>query len=306
MNSFSRRQFLKAGAGGIAASTILGPARGLLNARVLGLPAGIQLYTVKDELAKDFDGALKKVAAIGYKEAEAAGFYKKSAASFRKSIEDAGLTLPAAHYSLQELLQGLDAKLAFAHELGLKYIVCSFPFVANPGRFHADKYYEEIRAGITMDDWKWNAEQFNKVGEKAKWAGMQFGYHNHNLEFRKEKGVTVFDELLRLTDTNLVKMEMDIGWVASTGKDPAAYLEKYPKRFELLHVKDILPGPHSTEGEGTGSTELGRGTIDWKKVFAAAKRASVKHYFVEQEDPFLDMPVMEAIKVDYEFISKQM
>jgi len=306
MSFFSRREFLKAGAGGIAASTVFGPACGLLNARVLGLPAGIQLYTVKDELAKDFDGTLKRVAAIGYKEVEAAGYYKKSASSFRKSIEDAGLTLPAAHYSLQELLGGLDAKLAFAHELGLKYIVCSFPFVANPERFHAGKYYQEISAGITMDDWKWNAEQFNKGGEKAKAAGMQFGYHNHNLEFRKEKGVTVFDELLRLTDTNLVKMEMDIGWVASTGKDPAAYLEKYPKRFELLHVKDILPGPHSTEGEGTGSTELGRGTIDWKKVFAAAKRASVKHYFVEQEDPFLDMPVMEAIKVDYEFISKQM
>jgi len=306
MSSFSRREFLKAGARGIAATTVLGPASGLLDARVLGLPAGIQLYTVKDELSKDFDGTLRKVAAIGYKEVEAAGFYDKSAASFRRSIEDAGLTLPAGHYSLQELLQGLDAKLAFAHELGLKYILCSFPFVANPGRFHAEKFYEEIRAGITMDDWKWNAEQFNKVGEKAKAAGLKFGYHNHNLEFRKEKGVTAFDELLRLTDPNLVRMEMDIGWVAATGNDPAAYLEKYPDRFELLHVKDIRPGKPSTEGEGTGSTELGRGTINWKKVFAAAKRASVKHYFVEQEDPFLDMPVMEAIKVDYEFVSREM
>src|SRR5215475_6937215 len=306
MSSFSRREFLKAGTGGIVAGTIWGAACASAGARVLGLPAGIQLYTVKDELAKDFDGTLKRVAAIGYKEVEGAGFYKKSAASFRKSIEDAGLTLPAAHYSLQELLGGLDAKLAFAHELGLKYIVCSFPFVANPGRFHAEKFYEEISAGITMDDWKWNAEQFNKVGEKAKAAGMKFGYHNHNLEFRKEKGVTAFDELLRLTDPKLVTIEMDIGWVASTGNDPAAYLEKYPNRFELLHVKDIRAGKPSLEGEGTGSTELGRGTVDWKKVFAAAKRASVKHYFVEQEDPFVDMPVMEAVKVDYEFVSREM
>jgi sugar phosphate isomerase/epimerase len=308
MNPFSglsRREFLRASAGGFAAATIFGAGFAPLSANVLGLPAGLQLYTVKDELAKDFDGTLQKVAAIGYKEVEAAGFYNKTAAEFRKSIESAGLTLPAAHYSLEELLQGLDAKLAFAHELGLKYIVCSFPFVANPGRFHADKYYEEIRAGITLDDWKWNADQFNKVGEKAKKAGMQFAYHNHNLEFRKEKGLIAFDELLRQTDAKLVKMEMDIGWVASTGNDPAAYLEKYPNRFELLHVKDIRPGTPSTEGEGTGSTELGRGTIDWKKVFAAAKRASVKHYFIEQEDPFLNMPVMEAIKVDYEFVSKQ-
>src|SRR5262249_46527337 len=109
MSSFSRREFLKTGARGIAATTVFVPASGLLNARVLGLPAGIQLYTVKNELAKDFDGTLKKVAAIGYREVEAAGFYRKSAASFRKSIEDGGLALPAAHYSLQELLEGLDA-----------------------------------------------------------------------------------------------------------------------------------------------------------------------------------------------------
>ncbi len=302
MHPFSRREFLQAGST-FAAATLFGA--GVSSAGALGLPAGIQLYTVKDELSKDFDGTLRKVAAIGYKEVEAAGYYDKSAAEFRMAIESAGLTLPAAHYSLQELLQGLDAKIAFAHELGLKYMVCSFPFVANPGRFHADKYYEEIRAGITLDDWKWNAEQFNKVGEKVKKAGMQLGYHNHNLEFRKEKGIIAFDELLRLTDSKLVKMEMDIGWVASAGYDPAVYLEKYPNRFELLHVKDIRPGQPSTEGEGTGSTELGHGTINWKKVFAAAKRASIKHYFIEQEDPFLNMPVMEAIKVDYEFVSKE-
>jgi len=308
MNPFSelsRREFLRASAGSFAAATIFGAGFAPLSANALGLPAGLQLFTVQDELAKDFDGTLRKVAAIGYKEVEAAGFYDKTAAEFRKSIENAGLILPSGHYSLQELLQGLDAKLAFAHELGLKYVVCSFPFVANPARFHADKYYEEIRAGITLDDWKWNADQFNKVAEKVKKAGMQFAYHNHNLEFRKEKGLTAFDELLRMTDAKLVKMEMDIGWVASTGNDPAAYLEKYPNRFELLHVKDIRPGTPSTEREGEGSTELGRGTIDWKKVFAAAKRASIKHYFVEQEDPFLNMPVMEAIKVDYEFVSKQ-
>jgi len=303
MHAFSRREFLKAGAGGLATAVVFGA--GLTSAGVLGLAPGLQLYTVMDELSKDFDGTLRKVAAIGYKEVEAAGYYDKSAAEFRKSIEGAGLSLPAGHHSLQELLQGLDAKIAFAHELGLKYIVCSFPFVANPGRFHADKYYEEIRAGITLDDWKWNADQFNKVGEKVKKAGMQFAYHNHNLEFRKEKGIIAFDELLRLTDSKLVKMEMDIGWVASAGNDPAVYLEKYPNRFELLHVKDIRPGQPSTEGEGTGSTELGRGTINWKKVFAAVKRASIKHYFVEQEGPFLNMPVMEAIKVDYEFVSKE-
>jgi sugar phosphate isomerase/epimerase len=299
MSNFSRREFLKAGATGAAAA--LSPT--WLSARPFDKPVGIQLYTVKDELAKDFNGTLKKVAAIGYKEVEAAGFYNKSAAEFRKSIEGAGLTVPSAHYSLQDLLDGFDAKLAFARELGLSYIICSFPFVANPGRFHAEKYYEEISQGITLDDWKWNFDQFNRLGEQTKKAGMKFGYHNHNIEFRTLNGVLVYDELLRLTDPALVKMEMDCGWVASTGHDPAAYLEKYPQHYELLHVKDIKPGPATTEGEGTGSTELGHGTINWKKVFAAAKKASIKHYFVEQEAPFTDLPVMEAIKVDYDYIS---
>ena len=301
---FSRRNFLRAGASGIAAATFSAKWIRSLSANPLGLPVGLQLYTIKDELAKDFDGTLRKVAAIGYKEVEAAGYYKKSATEFRKSIEGAGLKLPTAHYSLQDLLDGFDAKLAFAHDLGLQYIICSFPFVANPGRFHAEKYYEEISAGITLDDWKWNFDQFNRLGEQLKKVGMRFGYHNHHLEFRKLNGVLVYDELLRLTDSNLVKMEMDCGWVASAGFDPAAYLEKYPQRYELLHVKDIKPGPPTTEGEGSGSTELGRGAIDWKKVFAAAKKASIKHYFVEQEDPFVNMPVMEAIKVDYDYISK--
>jgi sugar phosphate isomerase/epimerase len=301
MSDFSRRKFLKTGVAGAVAAAL---SPGWLSAQPFGLPAGIQLYTVKDELAKDFDGTLKKVAAIGYKEVEAAGFYNKSAAQFRKSIESAGLTVPSAHYSLQDLLEGFDAKLAFAHELGLQYIVCSFPFVANPGRFHAEKYYEEISQGITLDDWKWNFEQFNRLGEQTKKAGIKLGYHNHNIEFRTLNGVLVYDELLRLTDPGVVKMEMDCGWVAGTGHDPVAYLEKYPRRYELLHVKDIKPGPPTTEGEGTGSTELGHGTIDWKKVFAAAKKASVKHYFVEQEEPFTDHPVMEAIKIDYDFISK--
>jgi len=301
MCDFRRRDFLKSGMA-VAATAALSPS--LLSARPFGQPVGIQLYTVKDELTKNFDGTLKKVAAIGYKEVEAAGFYNKSASEFRKAVEGAGMTIPSAHYSLQELLEGFDAKLAFAHELGLKYIICSFPFVANPGRFHAEKYYEEISRGITLDDWKWNFDQFNRLGEKSKKAGFQFGYHNHNLEFRTLNGVLVYDEMLRSTDPALVKMEMDIGWVAGAGHDPVVYLEKFPQRYELLHVKDIKPGPPTTEGEGNGSTELGSGTIDWKKVMAAVKKASVKHYFVEQEDPFADHPVMDAIKIDYEFLSK--
>src|SRR5271154_3601661 len=137
MSFYSRRKFLQAGAGGIAAATLLSEGAQWLSANPLNLPVGIQLYTVKDELAKDFDGTLRAVAAIGYEEVEAAGFYNKRAAEFRRSLDSAGLKIPSAHYSLQDLLAGFDAILAFAHELGLQYVVCSFPFVANPARFHA-------------------------------------------------------------------------------------------------------------------------------------------------------------------------
>src|SRR5215475_7286544 len=301
MTDFSRRDFLKAGA---TAATVAAFSPSLLSARPNGHPVGIQLFTVKDELAKDFDGTLKKVGAIGYKEVEAAGFYNKSAKEFRKSVEAAGMTVPSAHYSLQELMDGFEKKVDYAHEIGLKYIICSFPFVQNPARFKAEKYYEEISHGITLDDWKWNFDQFNKYAEKTNKAGLKFGYHNHNIEFRKLDGVLVYDEMLKRTDANLVKMEMDVAWVAIAGYDPVAYLEKFPNRYELLHVKDIKPSPPTTEGEGNGSTELGHGTIDLKKVLTAAKKAEVKHYFVEQEDPFTDHPVMDAIKIDYEFLSK--
>jgi len=268
------------------------------------LPLGLQLFTVQGELEKDFNGTLEKVAAIGFKQVEAAGFYEKSAAEFRKSVESAGLTLPSSHYSLQELLHNTQEKLAFSHELGVRYIVCSFPFVPDPGRFHADKYYQELRTGMTFDDWKWNFDQLNRLGEKIKRAGFQLAYHNHNHEFREYSGVLVYDELLRLTDPALVKMEMDVGWIATAGRDPVTLLEKYAQRVELLHVKDVKAGPPDLAGDGTPSTELGRGTIDWPRLFAAARRSAVKHYFVEQEEPFVEMPVYDAIRADFEFASR--
>ena len=304
MKRMSRRDFVRGSTAGLSTLCVSVSTSRFSALFPAGTPLGLQLFTVQAELDKDFDGTLRKVSTIGYKEVEAAGFYGKTAKNFREAIESAGLTLPSCHYSMQELLENTEKKLAFAYELGVRYIVCSFPFVANPGRFHADKYYQELRIGMTPDDWKWNFERLNYFGEKVKRAGFQLAYHNHNHEFREMGGGLVYDELLRATDPTLVKMEMDVGWVACAGHDPVAYLEKYANRVELLHVKDIKAGPPDLSGDGTPSTELGRGTIDWKRLFDAAKRSAVKHYFVEQEEPFVEMPVFDAIKADFEFASK--
>lgn len=303
MAQISRRDFARTIAMGVSAASVSACAVRFGTPLPLGKPLGLQLFTVQSELGKDFDGTFRKIASIGYKEVEAAGFYEKSGAAFRKAIESAGLTLPSCAYSMEELLQGTEEKLAFCHALGVRYVVCSFPFVPNPGRFHAAKYYQELRIGMTLDDWKWSFDQLNHIGEKLRRAGFQLAYHNHNHEFREFAGVPVYDELLRLTDPGLVKMEMDVGWVACAGHDPVAYLEKYAQRVELLHVKDIKPGPPDLSGEGTPSTELGRGIIDWQRLFAAAKRSAVQHYFVEQEEPF-QMGAFEAIRADFEFASK--
>jgi sugar phosphate isomerase/epimerase len=306
-NPCSRRTFLRTTLAGAAALTALAdwPANGKANP--LGLPIGLQLYTVRDQLQKDFDGTLKQVAAAGYQEVEMAGFYNRTAAEVRKSLEAAGLSCPSAHYPLAELMSGLDDKISYAKDLGLQYMICAFPWVADPSRFKTASNNMMARAlalanGLTLDDWKWNAEQFNRIGEQTKKAGIQFGYHNHDLEFKKFDGVMGYDEILNKTDPKLVTLELDCGWMAVAGHDPAAYLRKYPTRYSMLHVKDELNlSKPTTSLLGASATELGRGKIDYKPIFEAAKGAHITHYFVEQE-AFPDAPVFEAIKIDCDYL----
>jgi sugar phosphate isomerase/epimerase len=186
-------------------------------------------------------------------------------------------------------------------------MICAFPWVADPSRFKSDSKnpMAQILAftnGLTLDDWKWNAEQFNKIGEQTQKAGIQFGYHNHDLEFRKFNGVMAYDEILRETEPKLVTLELDCGWMSVAGHDPAEYLRKYPTRYSMLHVKDErdLSKP-TTSLTGASPTELGRGKIDYKRIFEAAKGGHITHYFVEQES-FPDAPPFEAIKIDADYL----
>lgn len=295
MGAVSRRTFLKTAT---AAAAML-EAR-FAWANPLGLPLGLQLYSVREFLPKDYEGTLKQLAAMGYQEVEAAGFFKHSAAEVKQAMDAAGLHCVSAHYGMSDLQPHLDDIIAFAKGVGLETIVCSSPMMRNRERAKGLSWNAMMDA-VPLDDWKWNAEQFNTIGEKVQQAGMKFGYHNHFVEFhRKEGGVRPYDVILQTTDPKLVTMEMDVGWVVIGGASPEEYLTRYPTRFSMLHVKQFkLQG--WKPGEEPVSTEMTQGSLDYKRIFAAAKKASIRHIFVEQE-AFPDMPPMQALKVDADWL----
>jgi sugar phosphate isomerase/epimerase len=274
-------------AGAVAAVACAGAPR--LQAKELHMPRGVQLYCVRESLAKDFEGSLAKLASAGYQVVEAAhDYYNHTAAQFRAGVENAGMRCVSTHHSLGPLLDKGDELIEYCHKLGLKYIVC-------PGLRRRDP---AAKGPLTLDDWRWAAGELNKVGEKVKAAGMIFGYHNHTTEFESEDGVFFFDELLRLTDPKLVVFEMDIGNGIETKKHPMEYLLKFPERFQLMHVKDVAKGAN---GEFQ-SVVLGRGVVDLHALLRAA--TGLKQYFVEQEEFGGSMDSFEALRLDAEYMRK--
>jgi sugar phosphate isomerase/epimerase len=298
MHPISRRTFLKTASASAACAALWKSAPRLM-ANPLGLPVGLQLYSVRDLLPKDYEGTLRQLGALGYREVEAAGFFGHSPSEVKHAMDRAGLHCVSAHYPLKDLLPKVDETIQFGKDLGLKYIVCASPWLKDPSRVK-DPGSRAARDAMTLDDWRWNAEQFNRIGERVNAAGIRFAYHNHTAEFRAEKGVLFYDELLRLTDPAKVTMELDCGWVVVGGKNPADYLTRYPTRFSMLHVKDFKMSGAATGSEPPPSTEMGRGTIDYRPIFEAAKKAHIEHAFVEQEE--FDMPPMEALKIDADYM----
>ena len=302
MPMLTRRNFVAGGAAALAlGSDLLHPAR--LMASPLGLPLGLQLYSVREQLAKDYAGTLQQIGALGYVEVEAAGFYDRTPAQVKQAMDAAGLRCVSAHYPWMALADGKDeAVIAFCQELGVSYIICAFPGIKDPSRLQ-DKSYKGMVTAFTLEDWRWNADNFNKIGAKVKAAGLKFGYHNHTMEFKPQDGVVPLDEVIRLTDPKLVTFELDCGWVHVGGGDPVAYLNKYPDRISMLHVKDFKKTDKpATVLEPPPAAELGRGTSDYRPIFEAAKKGHITHYFVEQEA--FDMPPMQALKIDAEYMKK--
>jgi sugar phosphate isomerase/epimerase len=284
MTISSRRSFLKT-SGALAAAACVGADR-LMGER-LQVPIGLQLYSVRNLLPKDFEGTLHQLAAAGYKEVEAAGYFDKTAADFGNALNRAGLKCLSTHHQLTQLKTQFDQLIEYGQALGLEYIICSW----------AGVHRDPTRTGdLNLDDWRYVADQFNEIGQKVKRAGMTFGYHNHFIEFAKENGIVYFDELLKRTDPKFVEFEMDCGWVVVGGHNPVEYLSKFPERFPMLHVKDMIKG---TDGKWR-NVVMGKGTIDYKPILRAA--TGMKHYFIEQEE-FEGDPIVE-LREDADYMKK--
>jgi sugar phosphate isomerase/epimerase len=253
---------------------------------------GVQLYSVRTDLQKDFDGTLAKIAAIGYKEVEFAGYAGRTPEQVRDALTKHRLTAPSAHVDYPSLGEKFSLVLDAARTIGLQYLV-------NPW----------IDESIRKQPGSWNraAETFNRVGEMCKRAGIQFAYHNHQFEYDPVDGRLPIDILLESCDPALVKIELDLCWITVAGKDPLDYFRRYPGRFPLVHVKGLAKKPAAGAAEPIDQvlpniTDVGQGdVIDWKRIFAQSAQAGIKHYFVEHDvpkDPFA------SLKASYDYVTR--
>jgi sugar phosphate isomerase/epimerase len=277
--SMTRRSFLSNSA---ATAALL--ATGAARAASLNLPIGVQLFSVRTLLPTDYAGTLKQLGAIGYKEVEAAGFFNKPVEEVKAAMQAAGLRCVSAHYPLPLLRQHIDEIIPFHKSLGVEYVTCSSPMHKDPG----------TKGPLSLDDWRWTADQFNEIATKVLAAHMKFAYHNHVAEFTPIDGTMPWEELEKHTDPVKVSFEMDCGWVTVAGQDPIKYLKQYPKRIVMLHVKDF-------KDNKPPSVPLGTGSIDYTPIFAAAAAGGhIRHCFVEQEE--FQGPIMEALAADAKYM----
>jgi sugar phosphate isomerase/epimerase len=225
---------------------------------------GLQLYTVRDLMKADLPGTLAKVAAIGYKEVEFAGYFGQTPTQIRELLHRNGLTSPSTHLSFDSLENGWQKQLDDAKTAGHHWATIAW-------------IPEEKRK--TLDDWKRHAALFNRAAEQAKAAGLRFAYHNHDFELKQFGDTRPLDLLLRSTDPKLVDFEMDLYWVVFGGGSPLDFFKRYPKRFPMVHVKDSAGPPDNK------MVDVGQGKIDFRRIFAQSDKAGIKHYFVEHDQP---------------------
>jgi sugar phosphate isomerase/epimerase len=272
MEKSTRRTFISRTALTLGAAFGLGRLSAMAEtAAFLKIPLGFQTYPIRDRLATDFPGTLKTLAGYGYKLTELcspAGYEKggfgflagKSAQEIKKIINDAGLECPSCHYTFGELAPDkIDATIEFAHGLGLSQMICSTFWLPKTA---------------TLKDYTDSAEKLNKAAGKIKAAGMQTGFHNHEFEFATLDGSLIYDALMKTFDASLVKMQFQTE-VINLGYKAANQFNKYPGRFISAHLSDWTADKKEMP--------IGKGVIDWKEFFAAAKTGGVKNYFVEMK-----------------------
>ncbi len=242
---------------------------------------GLQLYTVRHDLEKDFEGTLRQIAALGIKEIEFAGYFGKKAENIKKLLKALKLSAPSAHFGTETLRKDLAKTIEDAKIVGHKYLVIG---------------YLPENERKSLDDYKKLIELLNKSGEECRKSGLQLAYHNHDFEFLKLEEKIPFDMILAETDSENVKMELDLYWTTKAGKNPVDYFEKYPKRFPLVHVKDMDNTPKKY------FTEVGRGVIDFQKIFSKADQAGIKHYFIEQDET--PAAPIESVKISLKYLKE--
>ncbi len=236
---------------------------------------GVQLYTVRDDMARDPKGTLQKIAAMGFGEVENFGyngkFFGMEAAEYKRVLDKNGLAAPSGHYLYGNygnkqnpgtVLFGWEKAVEDAKTIGQSFMVVAF-------------LMPEERTSIA--DYKKVAADLNRAGAICKQAGIQLCYHNHDFEFKELEGQVPFDILASETNPDLVKFELDLYWVSKAGKDPVSLFREYKGRVALWHVKDMDNTPNKN------FTEVGSGTIDYPTIFKHAKTSGMKHFFVEQD-----------------------
>lgn len=246
------------GTAGAAGSVSAGAAPEAAATGTLG-PIGVQLYTVRDEMQRDVAATLARVARIGYKEVEFAGYFGHSPADIRAMLVATGLTAPSAHIALETMAADPAGTAAAAKLIGHQYVVV--PWLDPSAR----------------GDWHGLAKKLNEVGGEMSRAGLQLAYHNHDFEFVPTGGVLPYEILTGETDPSLVKLEMDLYWTTKAGQDPLTWFAKYPGRFPLVHVKDGTAG-------SMAMAPVGQGSIDWKRILGKRGQAGIQHYFVEHDN----------------------
>lgn len=247
---------------------------------------GLQLYTLRTDMPKDPQGVLRQVASFGYKQIEGyegpKGIYwGMSNKEFKKFTDDLGITMVSTHCNINT---DFERKAAEAGEIGMKYLTCP-----------------AIGAQKTLDDYKRFADKFNACGDICKKNGLRFAYHNHGYTFTPLEGVYPQDTLMQNTNPDTVDYEMDIYWVATPGEDPIQWLQKYPKRFRLCHVKDRQKGADAKEHNA--SVDLGTGYLDFTRILKEAKKQGMEYYIVEQERYEGTTP-LKAAAVDAAYMKK--
>ena len=235
-------------------------------------PVGLQLYSFRNQFAKDVPGTMAKVREMGFREAEIAGTYGLSLTDFRKLLDQNGIKAISTGASFEDLDNNVPKIVTEAKALGVKYVVCTW--IPHTGD------------AFTLQDADRAIDVFNTAGRLLEQNGLTFCYHNHGYEFQTYKDGTFFDYLVENFDPKSVHFEMDVFWVKAPGYDPVALLQKYPKRFLLMHLKDRKPGtPDSNNGHSDveSNVTLGQGDVGIAALMKQAKKSGVKHYFIEDE-----------------------